>query len=337
RGRGDLDVIAGQVVVITLRWADHEGSAFLPVHAELMILDTASESTCKTSLPYVAYLAQFQHERQELTDLNLEPERAEPAPQEPDQRAFVACSDEHGLGRPLAELLHRELGANFNEEELLSHPQLNKSQRRELKDIMEDDLAAAWLGRIFLRKREEDGRWEWADLAEDGLLSMERERLMAVLFDGRLERDGFHYAALLHLIRPASRLISWGDGAISNGDWLIKAPQALGVLSYEFDTEKTGGRARPRKGYERIFALQDRQPDVIDGKDARGAYRLKDSGATLDADQLDLMLLAFGATIEDLHGIEFLAAPFSDAVLLRRGEQILGALMASNAEARRTF
>ncbi len=337
RGRGDLDVIAGLVAIITLCWGDHEGSTTLPVQAELMISDTARETICKTWLPYISHLAQFQHERQELTESNLVPDRAGPEPQEPDRRAFVACGDQYGLGRPLAELLHRELGANFSEEELLSHSQVNMSQRQELADILKNNLAAAWLGRIFLRKREEDGRWEWADLVEDGLLSMERERLIAVLFDGLRERDGFHYAALLKLMRPAKRLISWGDGAISNGDWLIKAPQALGVLSYEFDTEQTGRRTRPKKGYERILAIQERQPDIIDGKDAHGAYRLKDSGATLDAYQLDPLLAAFGATIENLQGIEFLAAPFSDAVLLRKDDQILAALMASNAEARRVF
>ena len=160
---------------------------------------------------------------------------------------------------------------------------------------------------------------------------------MAVLFDGQRERDGFSYVALLRLMRRAKRLLSWGDGAISNGDWFLKAPEALGILGYLFDTEKEGRRLMPAKPYGPILEIEDQQPDRITGRNDGGAYVLERSGVTLKVPDLDDLLAVFGAGVADMQGVELLAAEFADAVLLRRKGQVLGALMDSKAEARRTL
>ncbi len=175
-----------------------------------------------------------------------------PARAEPRRRADAAQAEHARLlydacdpyADCMGDLLARHQDG-VGEEELLADPALDDPDgddwlRDGIRDALKGRYGGFLVGRVMVVRRE--GRLVPVDLGRlDTLFGPSAEEAARALFGlaagaAPLRENGFDWVALVRLLaRSVRRAMSWGDGHLSNGAWLVAAPRPAGVLGLLFD------------------------------------------------------------------------------------------------------
>ena len=211
--------------------------------AEIMIAKNRNGSTGTVCLRFDKLFASF-------FDVTEE-QRAEAVALRTTQRrdVFLACQEPFGIGRELNLLIHNEFPDGFTLEELLGHGTFMTYEREEIQRCANSRYKAFWIGSTFLCKRGD--RCRFVDLDRAGtLFGPDLKNVVRILFDlpydkqdffGDEPSSRFNWWALAELIvADHEALVSWGDGWITNHQWLIRAPEPAGMLGLRFGYSQGG-------------------------------------------------------------------------------------------------
>ena len=138
--------------------------------------------------------------------------------------------------------------------------------------------------------------------------------------------------ALRRLIWDEERIMSWGNGWISNGHWIIKNDDLC-------DADKIAFGWSQHKPPDIDFIIGDTkktEPGTL-GPGSRIAIYLEDNGqelysinpvqALVQRRYLDGILDCFYASVFDLHGLEFRVTGPHEKVYIMSGKNIVAAIM----------
>jgi hypothetical protein len=229
------------------------------------------------------------------------------------------------------------------EEQLLADPFLDAEDGDDwLRDMIRDALKRGYggfmLGRVLVVRRE--GRLLPVDLGRlDTLFGPTAEAAARVLFEpgatvpggaglGALHEGGLDWVALTRLLaRSARKAMSWGDGHLSDGAWLVRAPRPAGVLSLVFDLGARRITAEPPGDPGRLLRPEGYGPASLEFGAEGESVRALPAGAWLDPGKLAGLLAVLGATPADLGQVDALCRGPADPVLFTLGDVVRAALM----------
>jgi hypothetical protein len=267
--------------------------------------------------------------------------RAQPAarPAPPGDIALVACREPGGLAERVVALCLRHFPDGFRIEQLRAR--LDLIQRDMLQAVLEEDLRAVWAGPLLLRRFGQT--WHWADLSATGPLDPRPAQSRKVLLDDA-DPPGLDFRALLALLRlDPLGLMSWGDGTLSDGHWLLRcpssAPEPRGLLELRFDMRHPGARRSPGADPQAILDPSGARSTDLE-RDPHGrpvlfpptrdlhwpSYRLTTDHSHHRAAHLDALLAIHQATPTELDPIRLLTRPETGPLLLERAGEVVAAL-----------
>ncbi|RME21827.1 MAG: hypothetical protein D6806_13975 [Deltaproteobacteria bacterium] len=324
-GVGRIEFVADMIVFI-YREDLYEVDTYERGVAEIIVARNRNGSTGRIRLHYDAAYGRF-----EDPDKVVEAgdEREGPVSE---SDVFVSCSRTTQPTKKIIDLLHRQFREGFRLDDLLAHPSLSPGDAEQIRELVERGYRAFWLDGLYCRQK--NGIWEFVDLDHQrGLFRTNPDRAVEILFDEPGDDENFDWYALVELLAiEHGSLFVFGDGAVSNGHWLVRAPKASGILEKKFSVEKHTRSTLHEVGYHPLLKIdgheeghlatrKDGKVEVFGREDERQLYRIEPHGLYVDRAYLDGILALFRASVGDLKGIKLLCkGPRDPVVFIVDGE-----------------